>query len=483
MFLREPLFSLLGLLLCSLFLETLVRPKSIKIPQPVGLATHSLLVTDVYGIILLVSGSSLFAAILTFCLTLTLVIASNLKWSVLDEPLVFSDLRFIKDLLRHPKFYIFAIPCSIRWGVGIALVFIGAGYGATLQLSCPISVRFFALSLIAGCTCTLALLPATRWAPLPALKADLTRFGLLGCLFIYWRCWQKQTLSEKPYPENTQEVDTIFDLIIVVQCESFTDPKTLNLPSTMGVASMPNLAHARSVACQYGSLEISNFGAYTIRTEYGVLFGRSEEQLRFQKFDPYMTAEHDAALSLPYKLGQAGYHSVFLHPYTLDFANRRNLMTKIGFTTVLGSEAFPHTPTPDMPYVPDETLATKLLTLSRNSEKPLFLYAVTIENHGPWQEQNKPLETYLKHLENSDHMIGQLIRGLTAENRSALLVFFGDHRPSIAPDLQPTPDRGTPYFVIPFIKGKKVNRKPNYKNLVPAELHHIIVNLSLKTKP
>lgn len=224
-----------------------------------------------------------------------------------------------------------------------------------------------------------------------------------------------------------------FDLIVVVQCESFTDPQTLHLPPTLTLPCMPELARARRMTSDYGELEVSGFGAYTIRTEYGVLFGRSEQELGFQKFDPFPTAHHEKAFSLPHKLGNAGFKSVFLHPYSLDFYKRRSLMSQIGFNSVLGAEAFPHGPTSEIPYVPDKALADKIISLCSSTTDPLFLYAVTIENHGPWQEQGAPLTSYLEHLKNSDQMIGQLVKALDATQRSALLVFFGDHRPPYLP--------------------------------------------------
>lgn len=481
MFLREPLFVLLGLLVFSLPLQILVRPKAVRFLQPIGITLHSLLLTGCYGVLLLVSGSPLFAAALTWGITLALVIASNLKWAVLGEPLVFSDLCVVKHFVEHPKFYIFAVPAPTRIGISIALLCIVIGYSETWLHPGPITLRLVAVVLIAASSLGLTLLPVTRLAPSPALKTDISRLGLLGCLFVYWRCWQKQLPAAPPCPQKqTQRATPAFDLIIVVQCESFTDPQTLTLPAAYTLPAMPELARARRIASHYGALEVSSFGAYTIRTEYGVLFGRSEQELGFQQFDPYLTAKNNVAFSLPHKLRQSGYKSVFLHPYTLDFSSRGNLMSHIGFNTVLGAEAFAHTPTPDMPYVPDKTLADKLITLCTNSKEPLLLYAVTIENHGPWQEQGQPLNTYLKHLKNSDNMIGQLITYLENSDRSALLVFFGDHRPSIIPELPPTTERSTPYCVVPFRSSKEHNHKNHAEPLTPAQLHHLIVNLSIQ---
>lgn len=63
---------------------------------------------------------------------------------------------------------------------------------------------------------------------------------------------------------------------MIVQCESFTDPVTLFGDPAL---ALPGLERARAMAWQSGRLLVSGFGAYTMRTEYGVLFGLPEEQL------------------------------------------------------------------------------------------------------------------------------------------------------------------------------------------------------------
>lgn len=475
MLLLEPFLFLLLLILCTFVLEFFVQPKAGRPFHTSGLMVHGLLITCVYGWLLLASGSPLFSASLTGTMTLALIIASNLKWAVLGEPLVFSDVSVVKDVIRHPKFYIFAIPVFIRLGILIVLFSIPAWYIFSILHTTPTQWRVFGLFLALPATICLVKLPLTRLATSPALQADIARFGLLGCLFIYWRCWTKQSTALAPQPQTASPA---FDLVIVIQCESFTDPKSLNLPPDIKLPSMPELAQARRMASDYGALSVSGFGAYTIRTEYGVLFGRSEEELGFQKFDPFLTARHEKAFSLPCKLGNAGFRSVFLHPYNLDFSNRRSLMAHIGFDTILGAEAFPHIATPDMPYVPDKTLADKIISLCSETPDPLFLYAVTIENHGPWKEKGTPLASYLDHLKKSGEMIGDMIKALDKSKRSALLVFFGDHRPSIPPALSPTTERSTPFFVIPFSKEKKDTQVATAHTLTPAQLHMLIENYS-----
>lgn len=79
--------------------------------------------------------------------------------------------------------------------------------------------------------------------------------------------------------------------------------------------------------------------------------------------------------------------------------------------------------------------------------QPLFIHAVTMENHGPLHLENvaeselptwfdrplqpgmKDLAPYLRHIGNADRMLGMLRDTLLAQRNEALLCFFGDHVP------------------------------------------------------
>jgi phosphoglycerol transferase MdoB-like AlkP superfamily enzyme len=84
--------------------------------------------------------------------------------------------------------------------------------------------------------------------------------------------------------------------------------------------------------------------------------------------------------------------------------------------------------------------------------QPLFIHAVTMENHGPlhleqveaaqlptWFDQPllqgmDDLAPYLRHIANADLMLGKLRTTLLEQPNEALLCFFGDHVP-ILPDV------------------------------------------------
>jgi phosphoglycerol transferase MdoB-like AlkP superfamily enzyme len=320
---------------------------------------------------------------------------------------------------------------------------------------------------------------AARLAREPDVDADLRRHGLVATTLLYWRRW-RDTPDPPPCPPETATPGGVDapELIVVVQCESFADPIELTGDARF---ALPALSRARTIAWQWGDLNVSGFGAYTMRTEFGVLFGRSEAALGFRRYDPFLTAHSEASYALSARLGTAGHHALFVHPHDLRFYGRDRLMPAIGFDRLIGEESFTPVAPGEGRYVDDRTVGVSLMTLIDEAAERTLFYTVTMENHGPWMKDRLTgspggLDAYLHHVRNSDAMLGDLIDHLARAGRPSLLVFFGDHRPSIPGVLEPGNDRHTPYVLLRFDRnGNPIVGENDRLDLSPDQLHHAIL--------
>ncbi|MBE7730088.1 LTA synthase family protein [Komagataeibacter sp. FXV3] len=426
-----------------------------------------------YGGWLAVTGSVPVATLMTPVLMIITVVASNIKHRVLGEPLLFSDLVVARSFLQHPKFYLFSIPATAR----IALVMLVAVPPVLLWIyaSAALFPHLLGVGMLLGACLALWLCPAQSWASVPDMQRDLSRLGLPGSMLLYWRQWRASPDQPPPPPLQGKAA---YDQIIIIQCESFADPATLGLPAGVQAPSMPGLVRARKLALQQGSLYVSGFGAYTMRSEYGVLFGQDEKTLGFRHYDPFLTARRECAHALPQRLKALGYESTFVHPHDLRFYDRETLMPVMGFTHIVSPG--PHTPTPGMPYFGDIALGRTLTGMMQTTSTPSLFYTVTMENHGPWPAnmgKDAPLQHYLRHVVNSDQMLLNLIDDLSDQKRRTLLVFFGDHRPSIPNIIAPGPVRDVPYVVISFPLAA-TTRSPAPVGCTPAQLNGLITTLA-----
>jgi hypothetical protein len=171
----------------------------------------------------------------------------------------------------------------------------------------------------------------------------------------------------------------------------------------------------------------------------------------------------------------------------MRFYGRDRIMPAAGFAELVGEERFAPTGSQQSRYVTDAAMADEILGLvgsAAEAGEPTMLYAVTIENHGPWATDGSSgsdlVPGYLRLARNSDAMLMALLAGLRALKRPAMLVFFGDHRPSIPGATAPGGNRHTPYVVMRIdAGGGTVSGENRRADLTPAGLHHAIIDALL----
>lgn len=484
-----------ALLVVVVLLDGLVRPRAVKTRllngrSLAGAWLLAWLTTALFGLFLAGSGNAPVAAGLAIALLALFVVVSNAKYTVLGEPLLFSDLALIGAIFRHPQFYLSAIKIRQRVAAAVTLAALLASLG-WLFVPAPQS-HLIGVALLGGGLAVLALsldcAPFRRLAREPDADADVRRHGLLATMLLYWLRW-RESRDPPPCPNlpsradvPCQPVSETPELVVVVQCESFADPVELFADPRL---ALPGLAAARNSAAQWGRLEVSGFGAYTMRTEYGVLFGRSEAALGFRRYDPFLTALGEASYALPARLKHAGWRSLFAHPHDLRFYGRDRIMPAGGFTELVGEDRFTPPAADEGRYVTDAAMAEQIVSLAAAATGRTLIYAVTIENHGPWapgapSENGALPQGYLRLVRNSDAMLTTLLDGLAALGRPALLVFFGDHRPSIPGTVMPGGERHTPYVMVRLDRAGEIVPGGNRRaDLTPAGLHHAILGAIL----
>lgn len=432
------------------------------------------------GLSLLITGAMMTSAVLVAALSAFVAMASNVKNKVLGEPLVFSDFALIGAVFRHPQFYVSALR---GWQIAVIAVGVAAVVVMVLWLSsAAIAPRLGGLALVLGAGWLLAsVLHSRQWNDLaarPDAIRDVHAHGLIATLLAHWTRWR---MLDDPAPCTAPLINGHPNqLVIIVQCESFADPVDLwGNPALC----LPGLAMARALAQQSGKMLAHGFGAYTMRTEYGVLFGRGEDELGLRKFDPFLTAHRETSFSLAQRLNADAWNCHFVHPHDLRFYGRNELMVKAGFTSLIGPDAFcPPAPGAGR-YVSDAAIADKIMEMAQTAISATLIYAVTIENHGPWPSGKNASpgasgDQYLQLLKRSDAALARLVEMARMQERPVILCFFGDHRPSIPGVSEPGDHRHTPYVLLNF--GRDGASDPvqamTERDVTPAQLHHLILD-------
>lgn len=314
--------------------------------------------------------------------------------------------------------------------------------------------------------------------PEPCLWEDTQKHGLLPTFLLYAFRWTR--LRPLPVCPRLSPCETASDAVIVVQCESFTDPAALKRQWS----SLPELKRCQTEAVQWGNLLPNGLGgAYTMRSEYGLLCGDDDASLSYRQFDPFLTAQHMASHSLAYRVSALYQNTFFVHPYDMRFYGRDKIMPSLGFGTLIGREAF-HNNMKVGPYIGDKSL-TEYLSKQIREQDDFFTYCVTIENHGPWKagrlNKDNGEDAWHEHARHGDEMLGKLYQAIKASGKDIMLVFFGDHRPALGP-VPPVEglERSTPYVILrpgSKVKGELQTVSKAPVPLTPAALHHTILGM------
>ena len=417
-----------------------------------------------------------FASGLNLAGMLIIVLVSNAKFATLREPFLLSDFRFFKALLQHPRLYLPffgvlpAIACAL---VFIAFCIVVTHLEASILRQGGPSV-FAALCVALGAVgAALLWMGARNPAPVtldPAL--DLKAFGLLGSFVRYWQAEQASNpkeaaarLSSAFRLESVPAESAGLPNIVAVQCESFFDARRVY--SGIHPDVLKNFDALTKMSSSAGRLNVAAWGANTVRTEFAFLSGLRPAALGVHQFNPYRKLARQGVPTIASELKKCGYRTICVHPYAPGFYDRDVVFPGLGFDEFVDMNAFSEADLSG-PYVGDLAVADKVAELFANATGPLFVFVITMENHGPLHQEKvadgdaerlylasppkgfDELTIYLRHLQHTDAMLGKLHAMLIALQQPGWLCAYGDHVP-ILPSVYSSSgfvDGNTDYLII-----------------------------------
>ena len=263
----------------------------------------------------------------------------------------------------------------------------------------------------------------------------------------YSRQTMGDLLAAYPAVEADPEAEQ-FDVVVVLN-ESFFDARSL---PGVSFSENPLTNYDRLLDdpnCYSGMMYTTALGGGTVRPEFGILTGLTTDYLP-DVTTPYWYVTEDLPTYVSnYK--DAGYTTLALHPYDAKFYSRNTAYPHLGFDAFYSE--------PDMydlvsviskrGYVADQSTAQAIRLLMDRQEGPTFLFTITMENHQPYraldeaniriqvncpalsEESHTALTTYTQGLYDADQMLGMLREWIDSRERPTVLVFFGDHLPTL----------------------------------------------------
>lgn len=246
----------------------------------------------------------------------------------------------------------------------------------------------------------------------------------------------------KPSPKNKPNV-------IVVMSEAFWDPTLLK----KFVFSKDPIKNYRDLIKNNitGNIISPVVGGVTCNVEYEFLTGRSiffvdKMDVPFESYKKYINKTD--YMAIPWQFKNNGYKTIAVHPYNKFFYNRNLIYPRLGFDEFLSISdiCISDMESQKGQYISDEYFIKTIIKTIDNSDEPLFVFGISIENHYPYSPKkfdtkdisfikgelpNVSLECYTQGVYNADKSLKQLVDYLETQKEPTLLFFFGDHLPLI----------------------------------------------------
>lgn len=254
--------------------------------------------------------------------------------------------------------------------------------------------------------------------------------------------------------------------IVAIMNESFADLRCYGAQIAPEIYRDWDEILARSA---HGTAYSSVFGGNTPNAEYEFLTGDSLLLYTGTPI-PYETAIRQEVPALPGLLAQLGSGTVAMHPNEGIVWSRERVYPKLGFERSVFLPEYENTDQIRR-YVSDQANYTQVLRVLEDGTGPQFLFNVTIQNHGSYEEEdfanlNALLDSrtncsqtrqYLTLVKESGKALKEFLQQLEQRPRKTYVVFFGDHQPWVdeafysqyesGPDAQEHLRYQVPYFI------------------------------------
>ena len=244
--------------------------------------------------------------------------------------------------------------------------------------------------------------------------------------------------------------------IIYVMDESYWDVSELEQYGFKFDTDVSANLHALQQTSAHGRVYSPSFGGGTCDVEFEALTGYSVSYLP-NGSKPYQQHVTKPMFALPSYLKTEGYQTAAVHCFWAKYWSRDKAYPNLGLDEFISLEKMHGVEKVRRHYwttglVTDDSMADQIINqyekMKSSSDAPVFLHAVTMQNHTNYNKDNYPddqrvkvtespaglkdstvgaLEDFATGIRDADTMLGKLTEYFSRVDEPVILVFWGDH--------------------------------------------------------
>lgn len=404
------------------------------------------------------TGRSALSFFLTGFVTLGFSIGNYFKLLFRDDPLMFQDMRNIREALSITNTASYDLTPDKRIVFGVVCLIFGTLVLYFTARGIPGKKRRFAGAAVILLACFPASKAYTSERVYNTLTANYDHINRWAATQLYvskgfvYPFLHSITAGAAKEPEGYDEAETAAMLagytdadipeekkvdLITIQLEAFADFSRFENVEGIDFEKAYSTFHAIEAESVTGNLITNIFAGGTVDTERAFLTGYTD--LRDFRTD---TNSH------AWYLQSQGYTVEGSHPSYQWFYNRRNVNSYLGLPTYYYFENY-YNQVDSVNLAADRLLFPEILELYRKNrgEGPYFSFNVTYQGHGPyattenqWKgesftdgrystETTFIVDNYLASVKDTAQELRIFLDELQREERSVVVVVYGDHMP------------------------------------------------------
>ena len=234
--------------------------------------------------------------------------------------------------------------------------------------------------------------------------------------------------------------------IIVIMNETFSDLSVLGpFKSTKDhLKNFYSLKYDPGII-EHGYNYVSIRGGGTSNSEFEFLTGNSMSNL--PGYFPYVMFDFNNMPSIVHIVKRQGYKAIAMHPENPNNWKRNDVYPALGFDEFFSYTSFQRDDTLLIDRISDLSDYKKLIEVYESQEQPVFIFNVTMQNHGGYDSniikdekrvsideqyiQYSDVQEYQSLINYSDEALGYLINYFRSIDDPVIICFFGDHQPAL----------------------------------------------------
>ena len=148
-------------------------------------------------------------------------------------------------------------------------------------------------------------------------------------------------------------------------------------------------------------------------------------------------------------LEKEGYHTFAMHNNKSSFYDRKDVYNEMGFERFISLEYMYNVEKTSTGWAKDEILVNNIKNCLRSTEGQDFVFTISVQGHGNYPEtqviENPKIkvegiedealknkwEYYVNQVYEMDQFVGDLIKAVEERNEPSVVVFYGDHLPTM----------------------------------------------------